>query len=82
MKTMKTNENLSLESKLQKIGDLEERYGIVGVSFAVEDGETILTQEAADSVICAMERGAKLMSNIDKIPVSHDPKRLEAACCI
>jgi hypothetical protein len=71
---MKTNENLSLESKLRKIEYLEEFYGIVGVSFAIEDGETILTQEAADSVICAMERGAKLMSNIDRLPLSHDPQ--------
>ena len=70
----------SLESKLQKIGELEERYGIVGVSFAVEEKETIFTEDSADSVINAMERGAALLDKIDSIPVSYNLEKLGKGC--
>lgn len=70
MNAEKTNTNMGLEQKLKLISELETKYGIVGVSFAVRDGETVLTEEAADYVIAAIETGVKHLQRIDTIPLS------------
>lgn len=62
--------NIKLQQKLQHIGELETKYGIVGISCGVQDGKTLLTEEAADYVILAIKTGIKHLQNIDQIPLS------------
>ena len=59
-----------LESKLKLISELEERHDVVGVSFAVKDGVTVLTEESADFVIAAIESGVKDFAEFDRLPTS------------
>lgn len=59
-----------LEKKLEHISELEAKHGIVGVSFAVRDGETVLTEEAADYVIAAIETGVIHLQGIERISLS------------
>jgi hypothetical protein len=60
----------TLQEKLERIGRLETEHRIIGISFAVKEGATVSTEEAADYVISAIEAGVSNLKRIAEIPIA------------
>lgn len=69
------NRAVSLPEKLARISALEKQHRLLGVSFAVREGSTVLTEDSADYVIRVIETAVQ---DIDELDIVLNAKPIES----
>ena len=57
-----------LREKLLRIASIEEKHNLLGVSFSVREGATVLTEEGIQYVSAIIESGLNLLEKKNELP--------------